>query len=331
MRGEIKIPEGVLVLKENIVQRGNLFGLPSKEKAFWAKELKLPSEGNTILFTGCGYEFLGAAKAMISATRKMERVGVEKGIKFAQAMGKLGLNLPSIYAKLSTKGEGYSKVLISAAKILQRLGVEFCYLGEGEPCCGAPLYFLGFHKDFAEKVKKNFSFLKERGVGEIIGIVPSCTYALKELYPRFLSDFDIKVKFILEALSERMSPMKLSEPTVATYHDPCLLSRYLGIREEPRKILGLVENLELREPQWTRREWSTCCGGGGGFELVFPQLSLLLAQRRVEELLELNPQVIMTSCPGCLLQLEEGLKQAKTEGVEVIDLVQILEKAKEER
>ncbi len=330
MGEKVKIPEGIQLLRENIVSKANLFGLPVREKVSWTKGLKLNDGGQTILFTGCGYEFLGAARSMTSAIRKMELVGVERGTRLARAIGKLGFNLPGIYARLSA-GKGGGELLRAAVRVLQTLGVEFSYLGEEEPCCGGPLYFLGFQKDFVEKARKTFCLLKKRGVRRMIVIVPSCTYTLKELYPHFVEGFDIEVKSILEVLSERMTPMKLPEPIVAAYHDPCLLSRYLGLREEPRRILEMVENLELREPEWTRKEWSTCCGGGGGFEVVLPKLSSLLAQRRAEELLELKPQVIVTSCPGCLLQLEEGLRRTRAEGVKVVDLVQILEKAQKER
>ena len=50
------------------------------------------------------------------------------------------------------------------------------------------------------------------------------------------------------------------------YHDPCQLVRYLEIVDEPRRILQAVRGLELVEPEATKCEWSTCCGGGGGFE-----------------------------------------------------------------
>ena len=330
MAEKVKIPEGVLLLRENIVQRGNLFGLPAKIKASWARGLKLPNEGDTILFTGCGYEFLGFTKPLTSILRKTEKVGVERSVGFVRFIEKLGLNLPEIYARLAGKDED-NEVLRATVKVLRALGIKLSYLGEEEPCCGAPLYFLGFQSDFIKRAKETSTFLKRKGVKRIISLVPSCTYALKELYPRFLNDFDIEVKFILEVLAEQMPQVKLSEPVVAVYHDPCLLSRYLGLREEPRRILKQVGNLELKETQWTQREWSTCCGGGGGFEVVFPELSLLLAQRRVEELLESKPQAIITSCPGCFLQLEEGLKALKVEGVKVVDLVQILARAMEVR
>jgi Fe-S oxidoreductase len=78
------------------------------------------------------------------------------------------------------------------------------------------------------------------------------------------------------------------------------------------------------ETEWTKGEWATCCGGGGGFEAVFPELSHLLAVNRARELLETGAEMIVTHCPGCILQLKAGLKELKKDNVEVIDLAQVI-------
>jgi Fe-S oxidoreductase len=105
--------------------------------------------------------------------------------------------------------------------------------------------------------------------------------------------------------------------------------RYLNIVDEPRRILNAIERVELVEPAWTKREWATCCGGGGGFEAVFPELSQMLAVNRVTELMETRPDIIVTHCPGCIMQLKDGLRQLKVEGVEVLDLAQVIAMAME--
>ncbi|MDD5494747.1 MAG: heterodisulfide reductase-related iron-sulfur binding cluster, partial [Dehalococcoidia bacterium] len=76
--------------------------------------------------------------------------------------------------------------------------------------------------------------------------------------------------------------------------------------------------------QWTSGQWSTCCGGGGGFEVVFPDMSHILAEARVKELLATEPDIIATHCPGCLMQLRSGLKQLKNDNVQVVDLATLL-------
>jgi Fe-S oxidoreductase len=105
--------------------------------------------------------------------------------------------------------------------------------------------------------------------------------------------------------------------------------RYLKLIDEPRQILRSIKGIELVEPEWTRGEWSTCCGGGGGFEAVFPELSQVLAVNRASELLETKPDIIVTHCPGCVMQLKDGLNQLKVENAEVMDISQIIATAME--
>ena len=109
-----------------------------------------------------------------------------------------------------------------------------------------------------------------------------------------------------------------------TYHDPCQLARSMKLIDEPRRIMKSIENLELVEPAWTKGEFATCCGGGGGFEAVFPELSHTLAVNRTKELMALEPDIIVTHCPGCIMQLESGLKDLKIKDVKVLDLAQVV-------
>ena len=60
-------------------------------------------------------------------------------------------------------------------------------------------------------------------------------------------------------------------------------------------------------------------------------MSEMLALNRAKELLETGAQVIVTSCPGCIMQLKTGLKAAKAENVEVLDLAQVIAMSMEVR
>ena len=64
-------------------------------------------------------------------------------------------------------------------------------------------------------------------------------------------------------------------------------------------------------------------------EAVFPEMSEMLAVNRVNELLETGPQIIVTHCPGCIMQLKHGLSELKVKDVEVLDLAQVLAMAME--
>jgi Fe-S oxidoreductase len=149
--------------------------------------------------------------------------------------------------------------------------------------------------------------------------------------PECVPGFDIEVKHYSQVVAENIQSKNLKFPknVKVTYHDPCQLSRYLGLIDEPRKILSSIKGLELVEPEWTKGEWSTCCGGGGGFEVVFPEISEMLAVARVQELTKTGAQMIVTACPGCIMQIKDGLKAQKIDNVEVLDLAEVIAQSME--
>jgi Fe-S oxidoreductase len=209
---------------------------------------------------------------------------------------------------------------------MKSLGIDFGYLGSDEPCCGAPLYHMGLQKEFAANAGKAYAKLKSCGVKNVIGIIPSCTHALRNLFTACIPGYDIEVRHFIEVVAEKIKPGQFKYPRKVkiAYHDPCQLGRYMGILDQPRQALIAVENVELVEPEWTAGEWSTCCGGGGGFEVVFPDMSQTLAMGRVTELAETGADIITTQCPGCLMQLKSGLKELKKDNIEVMDLASLL-------
>jgi Fe-S oxidoreductase len=332
--GSELIPPGLTYLAGNIVSKQNILGVSKEQSARWAKGLNLPKKSETIFFAGCGYQFSSQLETLMSLMRRTDKssIGAELPLRFTSFQKKLGLNLPGIYSKVLAKsGDTEAQPLKSAVRVLSNLGVEFGYLADDEPCCGAPLYNAGLHKEFAQNARQAYQKLKSFGVRRVISIVPSCTYAILRLFPLYVDGFDLEVRHFLEVVLERISSRELRFPreVKVTYHDPCQLSRYLGLIEEPRRILSAVKGIELVETDWTKGEWSTCCGGGGGFEAVFPELSQILAVNRAKELVETGAKIIVTHCPGCILQLKTGLKALKANDVEVLDLAQIVAMAME--
>ena len=227
---------------------------------------------------------------------------------------------------MSRGSDADAQPLRDAVKVLNSIGLSIGYLAEEEPCCGGLLHYAGLHEEFARHAQQVYDRFKSLGVRQIIGLVPSCTYTLRQLIADSIDGYDLEVKHFCQAVSENISSLKLRFPkkVKVTYHDPCQLVRYLGLVEEPRQILNAIEGIELVETEWTSREWATCCGGGGGFEAVFPELSHILAVNRVKELVDTGANIIVTNCPGCIMQLRAGIKDLKASGVEVLDLAQIV-------
>jgi Fe-S oxidoreductase len=267
----------------------------------------------------------------MSLARNIDRsaIGAELPMRFARFQKKLGLNLPGIYSRALARGGAEAAPLVAAVKVLRRLGIEPGYLADDEPCCGAPLHHAGLQTRFAENARRAYQKLKSAGARQVIGIVPYCTHALQKLFPLHVDGYDLEVRHFLEVVAARLPAYKLRlpRPVKVAYHDPCQLVRYLSLVEEPRRILTAIENVELVETDWTKGEWATCCGGGGGFETVFPALSQVLAVNRVTELMETAPDIIVTHCPGCVMQLKEGLSQLKIKNVEVLDLAEVIARA----
>ncbi|OGN96363.1 MAG: hypothetical protein A2Y89_00030 [Chloroflexi bacterium RBG_13_51_18] len=334
MEGDL-VPPGLTYLADNIITRQNILGVAKEQGARWAQKLNLPPQAETIFFAGCGYQFSPQLEKLMSLARGVDKsvIGSELPMRFARFQKKLGLNLPGIYSNALSRGATAEvKPLEAAVKVLRKLGIQPAYLAKNEPCCGATLYHAGLQSKFAENARQAYKTLKDSGVRRVIGVVPYCTHALQKLFPLFIKDYDLEVRHFLEIVAEKISLYKLRYPrrVRVTYHDPCQLVRFMNLIEEPRRILRSIEGVTLVEPEWTRGEWATCCGGGGGFETVFPELSQVLAVNRVTELMETKPDIIVTHCPGCIMQLKDGLHQMKVEGVEVLDLSEVVATAMEQ-
>jgi Fe-S oxidoreductase len=326
-RKEQLVPEGLLLFRDNILTTGDIFGTNSKAR--WATGLHLPSHEGTAFFAGCGYQFLKEAETALSAVRALDKRGLpwERTLGMTQFLNKRGINLGDLYGKVIRRFRRTENPLLSAVEVLQGMDIDFGYLAEEEPCCAAPLYYAGFQEEFAARAASTQRTLHKRGIKKLISMVPSCTYALQKLFPRFLKGWEVEVSHFMEVVWEAIKKGRrfhLSHEVRVTYHDPCVLSRFLGLTEEPRQILRSIEGVEFADVERNKKEWSTCCGGGGGFEVIFPEISHTLAANRVRELLETSASIIVTSCPGCLIQLREGVKKLKARGVKVMDMAQLL-------
>ncbi len=181
-----------------------------------------------------------------------------------------------------------------------------------EVCCGSPLLRTGSDPDFL--ISKNLEQIKKIGAHTIITGCAGCYTTLRNDYPDGL-----KVLHVSEFLAERLSEMNLKRLDIkVTYHDPCHLGRCNGVFDAPRKIITSI--CELKEMK-THHQQSRCCGAGGGVLKGYPDLSLALSKKRLEEIPE-GVDYLVTSCPLCRTNLQRGGPK-----VEVIDILDLLEMA----
>ncbi len=326
MEKKAAIPAGLSYLADNIRTKDNIIGGHKEDAAKWAKDLDLPKTGETIFFAGCGYQFDTKLESLMGLIRKMDKsvVGTDRAMGLAGLQKKMGLD--GMFMKVVGRGgQEDGQPLRDAVQVLHKLGENPAYLAEEEPCCGGLLHYMGLEEEFNGHLERVRNTFKAKGVRKIISIVPSCTHTLSKLVSAD-SGSGLVVRHFCEVVAEGLPRLRLKYPrqVKVVYHDPCQLGRYLGLVDEPRKILKAIDGLELVETKWTSGEMSTCCGGGGGFEAVFPEMSEMLAVNRARELMETGAEIIITHCPGCIMQLKTGLKALKAEKVEVLDLAQVV-------
>ncbi len=201
--------------------------------------------------------------------------------------------------------------------VLQSFGYETILPG-GEVCCGTPLRTLGLEEVSIELAKRNLSIFSRLKVDAILSLCPTCTLDIKIEYPKLIGEgieraMDIS-SFFIDKLDISHFPFPTSHFKNATYHDPCHLNYGLGIKKEPREIIKKI-GIDLIEPEEER-----CCGFGGLFSLSFREISDRLLEKRIEDLRKTD--TVITSCPGCMIQLNRGLKNKP-----VLHLVEVIEGA----
>ena len=199
---------------------------------------------------------------------------------------------------------------------LSKNGVEVI-VPKKQGCCGAPV-FLGAG-DFATGRKLADTNVKAfEHVDYIISDCATCTSALKD-YPQFLADtperieayakFADKVYDISQFLIDVLKlPTSAYRPSVeargkkVTWHDPCHLSRHLGIKSQPRQIIQSIPDMRYIEMADANR----CCGMAGTFSLYYYELSKKIADKKMQAVKATGADIVATSCPGCMIQLIDG-------------------------
>jgi Fe-S oxidoreductase len=209
----------------------------------------------------------------------------------------------------------------NVAQILKKGGVEVGVLGAEESCCGNEIRRMGEAGLFEELQGGNIAAFEKYAVKEIIALSPHCMNALKNEY----GELGIQVSHYSEVLAgmirEGSISLKGSYNKKVIYHDPCFLGKQNKIFDAPRHILGAIQGLELMEYKWCR-ENSLCCEGGGGRMFYEAEVSYLRnSEKRVLEAVEKGAEVIATSCPFCVMTLEDP---ATEKGLQVKELSEIV-------
>jgi glycolate oxidase iron-sulfur subunit len=202
----------------------------------------------------------------------------------------------------------------SLINVLQSLGYEVV-LPKDEVCCGAPLRAVGMEEEAAELAQKNQRVFSRLKVDAILSLCPTCTLTLKHEYVSLIGKGLEKATDISVFLQDKLERVDAINRTV-TYHDPCHLQYSLGVKKEPRDIITRA-GLDLIEPAS-----QGCCGFGGTFCLFYKEMSENLLQKQSANIMATKAATIVTSCPGCMLQLGRTITDRP-----VIHLIELIEEA----
>jgi glycolate oxidase iron-sulfur subunit len=205
----------------------------------------------------------------------------------------------------------YPDMAMSLIKSLNAMGYDVV-LPKGEVCCGAPLTALGLKDDAAALADRNTASFKKLSVEAVIGLCPTCVHFIKNEYKGLIGEAIDKAieasQFFAQAMpamdefkGRQKSPSRNSHHhSKVIYHDPCHSLYNLNITAEPRRILRHM-GFNLIEPKERG-----CCGFGGTFRLLYQGMSEDILAKRAEDYKKAD--MIVTSCPNCILQLRSGIK-----------------------
>jgi Fe-S oxidoreductase len=209
-------------------------------------------------------------------------------------------------------------------RVFNAAGVDFGVIGNEESCCSSEILRLGERGLFDEMMSSNTELFRKRNVNQVVVLSPHCYNTFKNEY----KSFPFPVKHYTQYLQELVAAGKLSfsKPVteLLTYHDPCFLGKQNQIYDEPRKLLKAAAPKQFVELDRSR-EISLCCEGGGGKMWIESAGKGRLAEVRVGDAVGVNAKTLTSSCPFCLLTLEDAVKTTgNEEKLKVKDVAEVL-------
>jgi iron-sulfur cluster protein len=209
----------------------------------------------------------------------------------------------------------YPEQGVALLKALKDQGVQVEY-PLGQTCCGLPAKMMAEKEVAREVARQNLAALDPANYDYILTLCASCGSHIKEAYPQLLAGTPAAVQaeqlvgklidfssFLTRVLKVQPARFRGGKKPVA-YHAPCHLCRGMGVVKEPRDLLALagLEYLPARDED-------TCCGMGGSYSLDFPELSAEVLKKKLDAVEATGAELLVTDCPGCVLQLKGGLDQ----------------------
>ena len=300
---ESSFPSEASTMLKNLENKGNPWGLNAKARLDWTKELQRE--------TGIEVPVVGQTIDDLSEIEYLYWVGCAGALEDR--------------AKKTTK---------AFAQLLHAAGVKFAIMGAEESCTGDAARRLGNEFLFQMMAQQNVEMLNEAfgdsATKKIVATCPHCFNTLANEYPQLGGNYE--VIHHTQLLNHLVETGKLTPVTpvdgLVTYHDPCYLGRHNQIYSPPREIIAGVPGLRNEEmPRHAERGF--CCGAGGARMWMEERIGKRINTERVDEALSVNPDIVSTACPFCLVMLSDSVTAKQSEGqasedLQVVDVARLL-------
>ncbi len=208
----------------------------------------------------------------------------------------------------------FSQVNAATVRVLAAEGCEVV-APKSQGCCGALSTHAGREEESLGFARKTIDTFERLNLDNVIVNAAGCGSTMKE-YGHLLRDdpeyadraraFSERVMDVMEFLAE-IGPAAERHPLPFSiaYHDACHLGHAQGVRRQPRTVLKGIPGVEIKEI----KEAEICCGSAGIYNMVEPEPAAELGERKANNVLKTGAQMLVTSNPGCILQIQASLKK----------------------
>jgi L-lactate dehydrogenase complex protein LldE len=222
----------------------------------------------------------------------------------------------------------YPSTLRNLVDLLERQGVAVEFPDE-QTCCGQPFFNTGF-QDEARALARRWLRTFGRSEAPIVAPSGSCVDMVRHfphLFPPGSPEaaeaaaMAARTFEISEYLVRRLGLRDVGAryPHRVAYHASCHLLRGLGLRAEAKLLLGAVRDIELVPLP----EEEVCCGFGGAFSVIYPEVSRAMLDAKVRNVLASGAEAVVACDAGCLMNIAGGLRK-RGSTVKALHLVDIL-------
>lgn len=202
--------------------------------------------------------------------------------------------------------------------VLEKHGVGV-FMPANQACCGIPALASGDRQTYDQLLRENLALFAAGGFDYLVTPCATCTATIKEIWPKLTDNYTQAEKLQIQEIHDKtmdisaflIDVLKVQLPTPepggrrVTYHDPCHLKKSLGVTQQPRAFLKVLPGYQFVEMP----EADVCCGSGGSFTLFHYDLSKEIGQRKRNNIVSVKPDLVVTSCPACMMQIMDMLSR----------------------